>query len=311
MFAQQLGNGQHQIRRRHAFAQLALEVYPDHIRRQEIYRLAEHARFRLDAADAPADHADAVDHGGVTVRADQRIGIINAVFLQHAARQIFEIDLMHDADAGRHHLEGVERLHAPFNKFVAFGVALEFQLHVKFQGIRTIVVIHLHRVIYHQIDRYQRLDDLRVFTHHGGGIAHRGEVNQQRHTGEILQHDACDDERNFFRARCIRLPVGQLADMRLGNFLAVVIAQHRFQHNADRNRQARNLAQSGGFQCGQGIQCGLFAAGELERCAGVEQIMRHMKAPNGHDKQRRDYRMSRGSRLVCWVLMETIYIVWL
>ena len=76
----------------------------------------------------------------------------------------------------------------------------------------------------------------------GCGVAHRGEVDQQRHAGEILQHDARHDERNFLGARRVRLPVGELAHMRLGNFLAVVIAQHRFQHDADRNRQSRNFA---------------------------------------------------------------------
>ena len=173
----------------------------------------------------------------------------------HAARQIFQIHLMHDADAGRHDLEGVERLHAPFHEFVALGVALEFQLHVQLERVRAVVVIHLHRMIHHQIHRHQRLDDLRVFAHFGSGIAHRGEIDEQRHAGEILQHDARHHERNLFGARRIRLPVGQLAHMRLGDFLAVVIAQHRFQHDADGNRQARNLAESGGFQRRQPPSC--------------------------------------------------------
>jgi hypothetical protein len=38
-------------------------------------RLAEHRRFRLDAADAPAEHAEAVDHRGVAVGADAGVGI--------------------------------------------------------------------------------------------------------------------------------------------------------------------------------------------------------------------------------------------
>ena len=49
------------------------------IRREKINRLAEHARLGFDAADAPADDAQAVDHRRVRIRADERVGIINAV----------------------------------------------------------------------------------------------------------------------------------------------------------------------------------------------------------------------------------------
>ena len=69
---------------------------------------------------------------------------------------------MHDADAGRHDLERIERLHAPFDELVALAVALEFHFHVEPQRIRAVVVIHLHRVIHHQVYRHQRFDDLRI-----------------------------------------------------------------------------------------------------------------------------------------------------
>jgi hypothetical protein len=55
--------------------QLAGELEADHFRDQHGHRLAEHRRLRLDAADAPAEHGQAVDHRGVRVGADQRIGI--------------------------------------------------------------------------------------------------------------------------------------------------------------------------------------------------------------------------------------------
>jgi hypothetical protein len=38
-------------------------------------RLAQHRGLGLDPADAPAEHGRAVDHGGVAVGADQRVGI--------------------------------------------------------------------------------------------------------------------------------------------------------------------------------------------------------------------------------------------
>ena len=56
-----------------------VKLTADHVGRQEVHRLAEHAGLGLDAADAPADHADAVDHRGVAVGADQGVGVVDAV----------------------------------------------------------------------------------------------------------------------------------------------------------------------------------------------------------------------------------------
>src|SRR5262245_43102374 len=99
-------------------------MHADNIRRQKIYRLAEHAGFGLDTAHAPADDADAVDHRGVRVGTNKRVGVINGrlsivTSRENALRKILEVHLMHDADAGRDNLEGVEGLHAPFEELVA------------------------------------------------------------------------------------------------------------------------------------------------------------------------------------------------
>ena len=63
--AQQLGDGQHEVRCRHPLAESTAHVHAHDIRGQEIDGLAQHSRHRLDPADAPAEHADAVDHGRV------------------------------------------------------------------------------------------------------------------------------------------------------------------------------------------------------------------------------------------------------
>jgi len=52
-------------------------------------------------------------------------------------------------------------------------------------------------VIDHQVNRHQWLDDFRVATEQLHRAAHRGEINNQRHAGEILQNYARDDEWNF------------------------------------------------------------------------------------------------------------------
>ena len=55
--------------------QLAVELEADHLRQQHRDRLAEHRRLGLDPADAPAEHAEAVDHRRVGVGADQGVGV--------------------------------------------------------------------------------------------------------------------------------------------------------------------------------------------------------------------------------------------
>ena len=67
--------------------ELTREVHADDIGGKEIEGLAEHAGLCLDPAHAPADNADAVDHGGVAVGADEGIGIIEAILAVHAARR--------------------------------------------------------------------------------------------------------------------------------------------------------------------------------------------------------------------------------
>src|SRR3546814_11449014 len=71
----------------------------------------------LDAADAPAEHREAVHHGGVAVGADQgvRIGQRLAVLVlgPDHLREVFQVHLVADAGARRHHAEVVECRLAP------------------------------------------------------------------------------------------------------------------------------------------------------------------------------------------------------
>ncbi len=177
---------------------------------------------------------------------------------------------MHDADARRHDLEGVESLHAPFHELVALLVALEFQLHVEVERVLAAVVVDLHRVIHHQVDRHQRLDHLGLLAHLRRHTAHCGEVAEQRYPGEVLQHDAGDDERDLIGARRDRLPVGELADVLLAHLLAVAIAQHRLEHQADRHRQAFDLDIEGFAERRQRVELAV-----LELLQGVVGVVRH------------------------------------
>ncbi len=105
-------------------------------------------------------------------------------------------------------------------------------------------------VVHDEIDRDHRLDQFGTVALFNGNVAHRREIDEQWHAGEILQHHAGDDEGDFCRARCLGLPVGEFAHMVFGHLAAVAMAQHRLEHDADRHRQARDAANAGGFERG-------------------------------------------------------------
>ena len=84
---------------------------------EQVHWLAEQHRLGLDATDAPAQHAQTVDHRGVRVGADQRVGHGHGLSVGGSAVddrcQVFEIDLVHDAAAGWHDTEVLERFLRP------------------------------------------------------------------------------------------------------------------------------------------------------------------------------------------------------
>ena len=161
---------------------LPAELEADDLRNQHRDRLAEHRRLGLDAADAPAEHAEAVDHGGVRVGADQRVrdrpgGAPPAVVLEHHAAEVLEVDLVHDAGVGRHDLEIAERRLAPAQEGVALAVALELDAIVVGERLRGAVAVDLHRVVDDQLGRRQRIDLVGIAAEARHGLAHRGQID--------------------------------------------------------------------------------------------------------------------------------------
>ena len=154
--------------------------------------LAEHDRFGLDAADAPAQHRQAVDHGGVTVGAHQRIRIGDGLLLSlgvldlgapHGLRQMLQVHLVADAGARWHDAEIVERLLAPAQKRVALAVALIFEADILGERLLVAEVVHHDRVVDHQIHRRQRVD-------------HLDDAEQARHPADRGREQHDHDERD-------------------------------------------------------------------------------------------------------------------
>jgi hypothetical protein len=168
--------------------------------------------------------------------------------LAYAVEEVLEIDLMDDADAGRHDAEGLESLHAPLHELIALAVALELARHVLLQRLRCAVMVDLHRMVDDQIDRHQRFDTPRIEPARLRHMAHRRQIAEQRYAGEVLQHDARDDEGNLLAARGMRPPLGQFEDMPLTDALTIAVTQQRFENDAQRHRQAIDTADVGGNQ---------------------------------------------------------------
>ncbi len=245
--AQHLGDGEHQVGGGDAFLEFAGQFEADHLGNQHRHRLAEHRRFRLDTADAPAEDAEAVDHGGVRVGADQGVGEGKglAVLLvgPHGAAEVFEVDLVADAGARRHHAEVGEGVLAPAQKGIALAVALHLDLDVLAEGRGAGELVDHHRVVDHQVDRRQRVDFLRIATGLGHGGAHGGEIDHRRHAGEILHQYAGRAVLDLALRAAVFQPVGNGLHIGAGDGLVVFPAQQIFQQDFQRHRQAVDIAE--------------------------------------------------------------------
>jgi len=101
--AEHFGDGEDEVGSGCSFAELAGEFEADDLGHEHGDGLAEHGGFGLNAADAPAEDAEAVDHGGVGVGADESVGIrlgLCAAGGEDDAGEVFEVDLVADAMPG-------------------------------------------------------------------------------------------------------------------------------------------------------------------------------------------------------------------
>ena len=75
MLAKHIGDGQHHVGGGDAFRNGTGKLETDNTRHQHGDRLSKHGRFGFNAANAPTEHAQAIDGGGVRVGAHAGIKI--------------------------------------------------------------------------------------------------------------------------------------------------------------------------------------------------------------------------------------------
>ncbi len=235
MFTQHLRNGQHQVGSGNARTQLAGQLKAHHIRDQHRYRLTQHGGLRLNAAYAPPQHAEAVDHRGMGIGANQRIGIsdLSAVllFMPDSLTQIFKVNLMADAGAGRHDAELVEGFLPPTQENVTLVVALHLKTDVFAKRIVVAKAINGDRVVDYQIHRRKRIHARHIAAETFNRLAHRRQIHDRRHTGKILHQYARGTIGDLAIGMGGFLPVGQRLNIFGGNRAFILPAQQVFQQN--------------------------------------------------------------------------------
>ncbi len=160
--AQHLHNCQHEVGRCGAFCHLAVKTEADDFRDQHGDWLTQHGCFGFNAANAPTEHGEAVDHGRVRVGADAGVRIGNGfavfIFCPDRLAQIFEVHLVADAGARWHNAEILERRGAPAQELIPFLVALVFDFDVLLEAVLAAEAVDHDRVVDDEVDRDLRVD---------------------------------------------------------------------------------------------------------------------------------------------------------
>ena len=233
---QDLRHRQHEIGRGRALRQPAGEPEADDLRHEHRQRLAEHRRLRLDAADAPAEHAEPVHHRRVRVGADERVRERGSVARLDDAREVLEVHLVADARVRRDDAEVVERALPPAEERVALAVPLELALDVVLDREPRRELVHLHRVVDDELRRDERIDLRRIAALLAHRVAHRGEVDDRGHAGEVLEEHARRHERDLARRLVRGHPARDGLDLGLG-----AVAEHVLEQDPQRVREPRHV----------------------------------------------------------------------
>ena len=278
VLAQHLHHPQHQVRGGDAFRQAAGQPKADHIGNEHGHRLAEHGRLRLNAAHAPAEHAEAVDHGGVAVGSDQGVGVgQGAAVLRtgpNGLGQMLQVDLVANAGAGRHDAKIVKRRLPPAQETVTLLVAGHLHFDVVAERPCIAEAINHHRVVDDQIDGREGIDEAGVEARIDHGAAHGGQIGHRRYAGEVLHEHPGRTIGDLFGARGVVRPIGQRFDVAARHGGAVLVAKQVLQQDLERHRQPGDGARARRRRLRQAVVV-VVAPGRGQRPLAVEAVFAH------------------------------------
>ena len=226
----------------------------------------------------PPDDAEAVDHRRVRIGPDQRVRVDERVpavrVAADDAREVLDVDLVHDAGVGRHDLEVAEGVLPPLEERVALAVARELEPGVQLERVRGPEVIDLHGMVDHQLGRLERVDPTGVAAEARHAVAHRREVDHRGNAGEVLQQHARGHERDLL-ADAGR-PARERLDVGGGDGTAVLPPQHVLQEDLERVGQAPDARVPGRLERPQAVQVHVAALSIGQRLAGSEGVRAHV-----------------------------------
>src|SRR5579872_6023366 len=111
-----------------------MKANADDFWREQVEWLTQQHCLGLNTANAPTKHTQTINHRGMRVGADKRIGerySLSILFLCHNHRgKVFQVNLVANSRAGRNHAEIAECLLAPAQQGIPLAVALIFALDV-------------------------------------------------------------------------------------------------------------------------------------------------------------------------------------
>lgn len=124
VLVQHLGQVQRQVGGENALGELAHQPEADHLGDAHRGRFTEHGCRGLDTADAPAEHRQRVDHGRMTVRAQNGVetGDLITVAIDRGRDhlgELLDIELVADTDPRRHDVEAGHVIPGPGEEPIA------------------------------------------------------------------------------------------------------------------------------------------------------------------------------------------------
>ncbi|MPM98693.1 hypothetical protein SDC9_145881 [bioreactor metagenome] len=153
------------------------------------------------------------------------------------AGEVLDVDLVHDAGARGDDLEVVEGGLAPAEELVALLVALVLDVDVLGEGLRGAEVLHDDGVVDHHLGRGERVDLGRVATEVGDRLAHRGQVDDTGHAGEVLHDHAGRSELDLLARLGRRIPGRERLDVAGGDVRTVLGTEQVLQQDLEGVRE--------------------------------------------------------------------------
>jgi len=146
-----------------------------------------------------------------------------------------------DPGVGRDDGEVVERVLTPAQEGVALDVALELALGVAGERVAGAEDVDLDRVVDDQLGGHERVDLLRIATEFGDRVAHRREVDDPGHAGEILHQHAGRREGDLVGRFGLGIPARQRLNVGGADRPVAFGAQQVLEQDLQRERQARDV----------------------------------------------------------------------